>query len=122
MSYVEENLGYETHITLSEEYVNYPFELKGWKFSKIDGDPILGDGVKCYLTSHDKEYGNAVHKLYNAVVNLQSSCGVDGIFNVRILRVKIEKIVKDWKITDSTSDFDDVIYNQMIDKILEAGV
>lgn len=48
-------------------------EQNGWRFSKIDGDPVLGKGVKCYATKHfsAKENVDTVIRNMNylAVVN-----------------------------------------------------
>ena len=42
---------WEAHITFySDKELEYP----SWKFSKIDGDPVLGKGVKSYLTKQFK--------------------------------------------------------------------
>lgn len=49
---------YECHVTLDRpegsgvEALKEVIEAEGWKFSAIEGDPILGDGVKCYSTIH----------------------------------------------------------------------
>ncbi len=46
------NSYYECHVTM----IGPPSEIKPvveklkWKFSVIDGDPVLGDDVKCYAT------------------------------------------------------------------------
>lgn len=38
---------WEAHVTFySDKELTYPT----WRFSKIDGDPVLGKGVKMYLT------------------------------------------------------------------------
>lgn len=43
---------HECHVTMKgDKKVIQPLvESLHWKFSCIDGDPVLGDGVKCYAT------------------------------------------------------------------------
>lgn len=48
---------FEAHITVSANDVGHPAQMRsildnqpGWKFSMIDGDPVLGAGTKCYAT------------------------------------------------------------------------
>lgn len=42
---------WEAHVTFySQKELGYPT----WKFSKIDGDPVLGKGIKMYLTKQFK--------------------------------------------------------------------
>lgn len=50
---------YEVHITMEDGHgaalrdrIKYLLSSYNWKYSRIDGDPILGDGVKQYATRH----------------------------------------------------------------------
>ena len=77
---------YELHITLLE-----PVELEGWKSSAIDGDPLLGDGVKYYLTTYSVSEEQGHDKINQAL---------DVLHNKKVIRAKIEHIVYDVRITN----------------------
>lgn len=80
---------YEAHITFTgttTEVVHEP-----WKFSKIDGDPVLGKGVKCYLTRHyppHEDVLDILKDMRNAAADLQQA-------GLTVHRMKLEKIVFD---------------------------
>ncbi len=84
---------YECHVTMTGDVkeLRSLVERHGWKFSAIDGDPVMGSGVKCYATM-----------LYNLTVG-QQEC-VDrtvylaiklGALGANILRRKAELVVFD---------------------------
>lgn len=84
---------YECHVTMLGNPADirpYVENIK-WKFSAIDGDPTLGDGIKCYATRHfnikldEKE---VLSKLFNAADHLR----LDGI---NVIRRKIERVIYD---------------------------
>lgn len=84
---------YECHITM----VGKPEEIKpiveslGWKFSCIDGDIVLGDGVKCYATMHytiRKSVEEVHHLLGMALLSIN-------LLGINTLRSKIEKVIYD---------------------------
>ena len=76
---------YELHITLTKAV-----ELEGWKSSAIDGDPLLGDGVKHYLTTYTSDEETARKKLWNGLWEL-----ADRGLRLTVLRAKIEHIIYD---------------------------
>jgi hypothetical protein len=82
--------GYECHVTFKGEDAAAVQELDvpGWKFSKIDGDPVLGAGVKCYLTAHFNTQDVALLST-RIVVGEASRHGLHAI------RAKVEHIVYD---------------------------
>lgn len=63
-------------------------ENYGWKTSMIDGDPVLGKGIKFYFTAHEKTLPKARRKLEELVKKIKEE-------NWPLLRAKIEKIVFD---------------------------
>jgi len=85
-------MDFEAHITClgHEEKVKEVGEATGWSFSKIDGDPILGQGVKCYLTHHARDYITLHERMLAVKRELQ-----DKDVNVPVLRTKIELIMHD---------------------------
>jgi len=85
---------YECHVTFLDP--GYPpDDLAGWTFSRIDGDPNLGAGVKCYLTRHLPErigLDEAIGQTHYAMGFLQAK-------HIEVLRCKVELVVYDTKQT-----------------------
>jgi hypothetical protein len=90
---------FECHITMSRSdgpaALNVSAEyshLEGglWKYSQIDGDPVMGQQVFCYLTRYDTSYV----RLYSAMKTLVAALPQNG---VNVLRQKIELIMYDTK-------------------------
>lgn len=84
---------YECHITmLGDKNILRPLvEQSKWKFSAIDGDPVLGDGIKCYATmfySNRFKDTDVLDKLL-AVANDLAAAGA------QIIRKKIEFVIWD---------------------------
>lgn len=67
------------------------FATEGWKFSAIDGDPILGAKPHCYLTCHTKDWIEMWSKMFSKVQQIRDQTGREP------LREKIELIVYDTK-------------------------
>jgi hypothetical protein len=83
--------GYEAHITFSKDHADFvrrcAAELE-WKFSQIDGDPVLGDKVFCYLSAHDDSQMRLMQRMGDVVEKLKP-------FGIIPLRTKIEEILYD---------------------------
>lgn len=85
---------YECHITLNgdPEIIQWAVENMKWKFSKIDGDPVEGAGVKCYATKHY----NAKHASNAVVAILMHSATVLGAYpTIEVTRRKVELVIFD---------------------------
>lgn len=85
---------YECHVTFLSDGIEAPSNPKGWKFSRIDGDPTLGDGVKSYLTRHYPArlgHGQVVQHLNQAARSLSAQ-------GYRVLRLKVELVVYDERV------------------------
>ncbi len=93
---------YECHITMIgiPSVVKPIVEANKWKFSAIDGDPVLGDGVKCYATmlfSKNKPYDDILFDLHKVAIAVQNS-------GVKVLRRKIEFVLFDDRSKDVVCD------------------
>ena len=86
---------YEAHITMlgKPATIKPLVESLGWKFSAIDGDPVLGPGLKCYATTffNPKKLSKekAINELDNAAITLAYQHGV------KVTRRKIELVIFD---------------------------
>lgn len=83
---------YECHITFMVPDGWEP-RIAGWTYSRIDGDPTLGEGVKSYLTRFYRSellVDRVIEHVENAAKELADSSP-----QVRILRTKVEKVVYD---------------------------
>lgn len=83
---------YEAHITFKLEHREKVETCcpPGWKFSAIDGDPVLGKGVFCYLTSYDSSDSMLLSRM-------ERVCQGFDYLGVKAVRQKIERIVYDTK-------------------------
>ena len=85
---------YEVHITMKGDPAKIePLVNKiGWKFSAIDGDPILGEGIKCYATMFFSprryEQDEVVEIIELVAQNLRSK-------GINVIREKIELVIWD---------------------------
>lgn len=91
---------YECHITLEKsdtqsfDYIETFVKSIKWKFSCINGDPVLGPGVKCYATKHFNIKlfeEDVLEKLLEASDHLKK-------LGIKVTRRKIEKVVFDDRI------------------------
>jgi hypothetical protein len=84
---------YECHITLmgDAETIRPEVERRKWKFSVIDGDPVLGEGIKCYATRlfNRKYFSNEVQRELFRVASELKKLGFT------VLRRKIEYVIFD---------------------------
>lgn len=83
---------YEAHITLlgRPDFVRPLVEALQWKFSAIDGDPVLGPGVKCYAT---KQFNSKIPR--EAVLQDLQETAAALVGSVEIIRKKIELVIYD---------------------------
>jgi hypothetical protein len=84
---------YECHVTLlgNATEIRPEVENRKWKFSVIDGDPVLGDGIKCYATklfNRRVAQDTVIKELFLIATELQNNG-----FNV--LRRKVELVIFD---------------------------
>lgn len=87
------NQYYECHVTMTGDMAaaHARTNVLGWKFSQIDGDPNLGDGVKMYAT---RQFKGTMDK--NEVLGLLKDAAdflEDDL--VAVLRRKVELVIFD---------------------------
>lgn len=86
---------FEAHVTMEAPPSEAPrvaaaVKAIGWRFSAINGDPILGDGVKMYATTHwNERIGIEV-----AVRRLHQAAGMLGAQH-KVVRRKVELVLYD---------------------------
>lgn len=84
---------YECHVTMlgDPDKIRPEVEANKWKFSAIDGDPVLGEGIKCYAT-----------RMFN--IRMEESVVLRHLMNVaeylsgrgcKVLRRKVERVIYD---------------------------
>lgn len=89
---------YELHVTFKGpsliEYLHCHFEPppKPWTYSRIDGDPMFGEGVKQYLTTHCTVDRTIEDLVSNELANAKRWLIARGF---TVLRSKVELVVHD---------------------------
>lgn len=84
---------YECHITMIGDpaYIKPIVEHHKWKFSAIDGDPSLGDGIKCYATRHY----NVKVRCADVVAEVKKTAAVLEQDGIKVVRRKVEAVLYD---------------------------
>ena len=100
---------FEAHITYDgRDYGDVQTLAKalGWKFSRMIGDPVLGDEEYCYMTKHHENKNQLLAEM-GIVVGKSQAVGL------RVRRMKIEQDVFDAR-------FDTSLYEKkMAEQVIE---
>jgi hypothetical protein len=84
---------FESHITFhinDADKVKALGETRGWKFSQIEGDALMGAKPYCYLTAYDPNERTMFSNMLSVVAAATDQ-------SVGVLRTKIERIIWDSK-------------------------
>lgn len=84
---------FESHITCPRDRaddVEAVGSIRGWKFSKIDGDPLLGKQPYAYLTNYNED-------AMTLFADMKATSHALNDRKVPVLREKIEEIIYDTK-------------------------
>jgi hypothetical protein len=83
---------FEAHITCPREASSVVESVAGeqWKFSAIDGDPVMGKKAYCYLTGFANDSGDLL-------LRMQQKAGEIEDKGIEVLRLKVEEIIYDTK-------------------------
>jgi hypothetical protein len=84
---------YELHLTMEGDpkVIRPVVEAFRWKFSAIDGDIVVGDGVKCYATKH-YNYRYSPSEMKDTIIGAASWVEAAG---VKVIRRKVELVIFD---------------------------
>lgn len=93
---------YECHITflMPGRQADYLEAHTDWKFSRIDGDPVMGAGLKCYLTKHFPASAHTSHTTAEAdkvVVKMGEVANFLKLSGIEVIRQKVELVIFDTK-------------------------
>lgn len=92
-------MNYECHITFEDNNYGEAVAKKsvefytGWKFSKIDGDPVLGTGTRFYATQN---YPKTMRK-QEVLLELHKATSRIEMCDFPVIRQKIEVVIFDTK-------------------------
>lgn len=87
---------FESHITFQMDHAKHVKDIERslagmqikWRYSQIDGDPVLGAKVFCYLSAHAGDFMTLKQSM-EAVVRISWQAGI------KPRRTKIEAILLD---------------------------
>jgi hypothetical protein len=84
---------YECHVTMvgDPKQIRPVVEELKWKFSVIDGDPVMGEGVKCYAT----RFFNIKVAPEDVVASLMATSTSLSTAGCEVIRRKTELVVFD---------------------------
>jgi hypothetical protein len=84
---------FECHVTMigDPKVIRPLVEALKWKFSVIDGDPVMGDGIKCYATRlfNERLGVSMVQTSLMATAEFLSTAGI------HVIRRKVELVIFD---------------------------